>query len=97
MEFSRGNDVCRMSEEEYLERRARWRKMCLKCGTRENCAIGSAFAACVDKWRMCVRRNLGYDAAFFWRRLLAIKGYRVESPWYYKVGDAGLIAFRCRR
>ena len=89
-----------MNEEDYLERRARLRKMCLRCGMRENCAIGSAFAAYVDKWRMCVRRNLCYNAAFYWRRLLAIKGYRgdaVESPWYYKVGDAGLIAFRCRR
>ena len=80
-----------MSEKEYRE-----------CGRSIAAEITEAaeFAAGVEKWRRCVRLNLGYCAAFYWRRLLAMKGYRgdaVKSPWYYKVDDAGLIAFRCRR
>ena len=60
--------------------------------------FSSEFAATVERWRMCVRHNFGHRAAFYWRRLLAMKGYRgdvVKSPWYYKVDDTGLIAFRC--
>ena len=79
-----------MSEEEYRE-----------CGrsVADEITDAAEFAAGVEKWRMCVRHNFGHRAASYWRRLLAMKGYRgevIKSPWYYKVDDTGLIAFRCQ-
>lgn len=54
------------------------------------------FDELVERWRRCVRLGLEHRSAFYYKRMLVMKGYRgeaVKMPWYYRIRSR-LIYFR---